>query len=62
MNNFPELLTPQQVADIFKVSYHTALDIIKYSGIGYVKIGKQYRISKEKLATYLQATGNRFII
>ena len=39
------LLTPHEVASILKVSYDTALAFIKYSGIDYVMVGRQYRIS-----------------
>ena len=62
MTNLPELLTPQQVAELFQVSYHTALDIIKYSNIGYIKIRNQYRVPKDKLTEYLQSKGNKHIL
>ena len=37
--------TAQEIAEILQVSYEKALDIIKYSGIHYVKFGRQYRVS-----------------
>ena len=49
----PEMLTPKEVAEILKVSYETALEFIRYSGIDYIKIGRQYRVSREKLKKYL---------
>ena len=33
-----EMLTPREIADILKISYHKALDFIKYSGIDYIKV------------------------
>lgn len=57
----PVMLTPHDVADILKVSYETALEFIKYSGIDYVKVGRQYRISKDKLAAFLQKKGRTII-
>ncbi|MBR5157289.1 MAG: helix-turn-helix domain-containing protein [Clostridia bacterium] len=48
------LLTPQEIADILKISYDKALDFIKYSGIPYIQIGRQYRIEESKLTAFLQ--------
>lgn len=53
----PELLTPREVAEILKVSYESALSFIRYSGIEYLKIGRQYRVSRDKLAAFLQKKG-----
>lgn len=49
-----KMLTPAEVAEILKISYATALDIIKYSGLPYIKIRRQYRISEEYLEDLLQ--------
>ena len=48
-----EYLTVYDVARILKVSYDKALELIKYSGMEYVKIGRQYRVSTQKLNDYL---------
>lgn len=53
----PEYLTPQEVADLLKISYETALGFIKYSGIDYVMIGRQYRVSLDKLKDFLDRGG-----
>jgi excisionase family DNA binding protein len=55
------MLTPHDVADILKVSYETALEFIKYSGIDYIKVGRQYRVSKDKLTAFLQKKGHTII-
>lgn len=57
----PVMLTPHDVAEIMKVSYETALDFIKFSGIDYIKIGRQYRISRDKLTVFLQKKGHTII-
>ena len=57
----PVMLTPHDVADILKVSYETALEFIKYSGIDYIKVGRQYRVSKDKLTAFLQKKGHTII-
>lgn len=52
-----EMLTPQQIADILQVSYDTALAFVRYSGIDYIKIGRQYRVSSDKLESFLMQKG-----
>lgn len=52
------LLTPHEVASILKVSYDTALAFIKYSGIDYVMVGRQYWISETKLKEFLSKEGH----
>ena len=58
MNDFPELLTPDEVAKIFRVSYHKALDIIKYH-MKHIKIGNQYRVSRSEVEKLLTSKGNK---
>lgn len=53
----PNMLTPNEVADTLKISYETALAFIKYSGVDYVRIGRQYRVSEDKLTTFLNKRG-----
>lgn len=53
----PEMLTPKEVAKILKISYESALGFIKYSGIDYIKVGNQYRVSAEKLKAFLNKKG-----
>ena len=48
-----EMLTPREVAEIMKISYEAALAFIRYSGIDYIKVGRQYRVSQDKLDTFL---------
>lgn len=52
------LLTPNDIAEILGVSYETALAFIKYSGVDYVRIGRQYRVSENKLKAFLEKKGN----
>lgn len=50
-------LTPKEVADILQISYESALGFIRYSGIDYIKIGRQYRVTEEKLNAFLAKKG-----
>ena len=47
-----ELLTVQEVADVLRVSYETALQYIKQNNLS-IKVGRQYRVPKDKLAAHL---------
>ena len=53
----PEMLTPREVAEIMKISYEAALAFIRFSGIDYVKVGRQYRVSRQKLEAFLNKKG-----
>lgn len=47
-----ELLTIKEVSDILRVSYETALQYVKQNNLS-VKVGRQYRVPKDKLAAHL---------
>lgn len=53
----PILLTAKEVAKILKISYDQALYFIKYSGIDYLRIGRQYRVSEEKFYEFINKNG-----
>lgn len=57
----PKFLTPNEIAEILKISYPTALAFVKYSGIDYIKIGNQYRVSEEKFNAYIQKKGKQIV-
>lgn len=46
-------LTVQEVAEMLKISYDKALDFVKYSGVEYVQIGRQYRVQESRLQAFL---------
>jgi excisionase family DNA binding protein len=55
------MLTTKEVAAILKVSYDSALEFIKHSGIDYIKVGRQYRVSEEKLKAFLMKKGSTIV-
>ena len=46
-------LTVSEIAEMLKISYDKALDFVKYSGVEYVQIGRQYRVLESKLQAFL---------
>ncbi len=57
MTALPNLLTPREVAALLKISYDQALAFIKYSGIDYIQVGRQYRVDEGKLRAFLSQKG-----
>ena len=45
--------TVGEIAEMLKISYDNALDFVKYSGVEYVLIGRQYRVLDSKLNAFL---------
>ena len=56
-----KMLTPNEVAQVLQISYESALAFIKYSGIDFVKVGRQYRVSEEKLSAFLNKRGQIYV-
>lgn len=54
MKQISQMLTPREVADRLKISYEKALEIIRFSGLKYTRIGRQYRVSEEELTSFLK--------
>lgn len=60
-NSFPKILTAYEIAEILKISYHKSLDFIRFSGIDYIKIGSQYRVSADKFYAFITAKGIKIV-
>lgn len=60
MDKTIKLLTPEDVADIFGVSYHKSLEIIK-NNFNYIKIGNQYRVLEDDVIKLLSSKGIKFL-
>ena len=52
-----KMLTAVEVAEILKIPYESALKFIRYSGIDYIKVGRTYRVSEDKLHAFLKQRG-----
>ena len=52
------MLTPYDIAKLMQISYDTALDFIKNSGIAYIQVGRQYRVSETVFKAFT-STGYR---
>lgn len=51
-------LTPHEIADILQISYDKALEFVKYSGIPYIRIDRQYRVEENAFKAFLSRKGN----
>lgn len=57
MKMIPIMLDAHKISEILGISYEAALAFVKFSGIDYVKVGRSYRVSEEKLAAFLRQKG-----
>ena len=46
-------MTVTEISELLRVSYDTALEFVKYSGVESVKLGRQYRVLESKLNEFL---------
>lgn len=60
MNNI-DLLKTKDVSDILKCSMTKALQFIKYSGIEYIRIGRNYYVKAESLESFINVSINKTI-
>lgn len=52
----PKLLSAKEVADILKIGYVKALELMRYGKIPSVKLWNTYRTSEEALADWLRTS------
>lgn len=57
-SNFTQYLTPKDIADTLNLSYDSALAFVKFSGIPYLRVGRQYRVAPNELRQFLQKNRN----
>ena len=55
-------LNAKDIANMLDISYTKALDFIKYSGIQYIKIGNQYRITQEAFNKFTNPSKGNLIV
>lgn len=59
INELPELLTVKEISQYLRVCYTKALNIVKFSGIDYLKIDNSYRVRKEVFESWINIHGQR---
>ena len=48
-----KFLTPHEIAKILQLSYEKALEFVKYSGVPYIRIDRQYRVEETAFKAFL---------
>lgn len=56
-----KILTPYDIAERLQVSYATALHFIKYSGIEYVQVGRQYRVTENAFNAFVSCAKQKAV-
>lgn len=57
----PTMLKVKDVAERLGLSYESALSFVKYSGIDFLQIGRQYLVAEEKLTAFLMKKGQTYV-
>ena len=57
MNRPPDLLSPQQVADMLGVHVRTVRNYVRDGRLPATRVGKQYRVAREDLAAFTGTEG-----
>lgn len=53
VENLPLVLTPMDIAAVLGISRNTAYEVIHSQGFPMFRVGKQYRISRERFLKWL---------
>lgn len=53
MEHLPLVLTPKDIAKVLQISRNTAYEVIHCKGFPIMKVGKQYRVSREQFINWL---------
>ena len=59
MATVPDLLTPKEVASVLKISYEGVLNLMRYGGLKFVKIGRKYRVKASDLSAFINGGGTK---
>ena len=51
----PLVLTPMDIAAVLRISRNTAYEVIHSEGFPAFRVGKQYRVSRERFLTWLDS-------
>lgn len=54
LDKYPPILNLSEVAEILGISINTTRKLIKEDNLHAVKIGKRYKVTKNKLLSYLE--------
>ncbi|OUN09732.1 DNA-binding protein [Flavonifractor sp. An91] len=53
MEELPLVLTPTDIAAVLNISRNTAYEVIHSAGFPLFRVGKQYRVSRERFLKWL---------
>jgi excisionase family DNA binding protein len=59
IKDFPEMMSIKDVAKALGVGRSKATQIVKYSDLGYIKLGNSYKIVKSRFVTWVEQEGKR---
>lgn len=60
-NSLPIVLTPMDIAEVLGISRNTAYQVVHSRGFPSFKIGKQYRVSRDKFLSWLDSESGKAV-
>lgn len=60
-NSLPIVLTPMDVAEVLGISRNTAYQVVHSRGFPSFRVGKQYRVSRDKFLLWLNSESEKAV-
>lgn len=61
LDNYPDVLDARMIAEYLSIGYVKALNLIKYGGIPYIRIGNTYRVAKRNFESWLMDSESKVV-
>ena len=61
LREYPEIMTPKNIAEYMNISYAKALHLLKYSTIPSIKIGHIFKVSRNVFEIWLNEPNKKII-
>lgn len=62
IEDMPEILNVKMICNYLGIGYTKGLNLVKYGGLDYIKIGNTYRITKKAFEQWLFTEGKREVL
>lgn len=62
LESYPDVLDARMIAEYLSIGYVKALNLVKYGGIPYLKIGNTYRVAKRNFEAWLLSTESKTVL
>ena len=61
LDSLPDVLDAKDIAQVLGIGYVKSLNLIRFGGMNYIKIGRVYKVSKQNFTEWLNCCKPRVI-